>query len=132
LFVFVILLSSKNIILVHGTRDDNFWGDCGESRIFYDESVGSGENIILCGHTHIQGIRFNGYSYNARESSVMINPGSVGQPRNGDPRAQFAICDDDFSYFSAMRVNYDIDTAANKIIKSGRPQFLANRLYLGI
>ena len=62
---------------------------------------------------------------------VLINVGSVGQPRNGDPRASFAVLDLDDRSASLVQVAYDIDTARKKIIEAGLPRFLGDRLLLG-
>ena len=58
----------------------------------------------------------------------LVNPGSVGQPRDGDPRASLAIIDDQQRRVSIHRVPYDVDTAARKIRAAGLPEFLADRL----
>ena len=68
------------------------------------------------------------------EGEMLANPGSVGQPRDGDQRAAFAILtlsEGKFS-FEVRRVEYDIDSVARKIIREGLPEFLANRLYKGM
>lgn len=61
----------------------------------------------------------------------LVNPGSVGQPRDGDPRASFAIIDTERKQLSIRRVRYDVETAARKIRQAGLPGFLADRLALG-
>ncbi len=61
----------------------------------------------------------------------VINPGSIGQPRDGDPRASYAILDDAASTFALRRVSYDIATAQRKIRAAGLPGFLADRLAVG-
>jgi diadenosine tetraphosphatase ApaH/serine/threonine PP2A family protein phosphatase len=57
--------------------------------------------------------------------------GAVGQPRDDDPRACYALLDEDRSTLTYVRVAYDIDTAARKILRAGLPAPLARRLYLG-
>lgn len=61
----------------------------------------------------------------------LINPGSVGQPRDGDPRASLAILDTDACHVSVARVPYDIPRAQEKIRRANLPEFLADRLALG-
>lgn len=61
----------------------------------------------------------------------LMNPGSVGQPRDGDPRASFALIDTGRKQLSIRRVRYDVDTAARKIREADLPGFLADRLALG-
>lgn len=61
---------------------------------------------------------------------AIINPGGVGQPRDGDPRAAFMIYDTDRG-FEFYRVPYDFEKTQEKIINAGLPQFLAVRLAYG-
>lgn len=58
----------------------------------------------------------------------LINPGSVGQPRDGDWRAAFAVYDDKESTLTWWRVEYKILTAQRRIRRAGLPEFLATRL----
>lgn len=83
--------------------------------------------IVLLGHTHMPML----YLF---EGEMLGNPGSVGQPRDGDPRASFAvltISDGKFS-FDIKRVQYDVDPVADKIVRADLPTFLAERLYIGM
>ncbi len=61
----------------------------------------------------------------------LINPGSVGQPRDGDPRASAAIIDTDAKRIAIRRVAYDVAAAQRKIHQAGLPAFLADRLAIG-
>jgi diadenosine tetraphosphatase ApaH/serine/threonine PP2A family protein phosphatase len=61
----------------------------------------------------------------------LINPGSVGQPRDGDPRAAWLELDTDSWRASFHRVDYDIDRAADAIVATELPEHLARRLYVG-
>jgi diadenosine tetraphosphatase ApaH/serine/threonine PP2A family protein phosphatase len=109
--------------------------------------------LIFFGHTHIQG----GYwidDVNEKEGVIepkyasakdiqhssfrpmetakyMINPGSVGQPRDGDPRAAFALYDTAENSITFYRVPYDIAGTQKKIISAGLPERLAFRLTEG-
>jgi putative phosphoesterase len=86
----------------------------------------SGGTILLLGHSHVPFVRkFN--------SMLLGNPGGVGQPRDGDARASYAILEP-FAEpeFHIHRVVYDIDAAASKIIAAGLPKLLADRLQLGV
>lgn len=121
------------IVTIHGSEDDLLWGKSPKvipaSKITKTQDyllTDECSRIILGGHSHISGYSKTG------EDSIYLNPGSVGQPRNGDPRAQFIVCNDDFTMFKFCAIDYDISTAAKKIYDSGRPKFLATRLYLGI
>lgn len=89
------------------------------------------------GHTHVPGVftedcRFlspaeTGNAYRLNGQKVMINVGSVGQPRDGNPNASYVILDDDIVQF--RRVKYDIDTTARKIYAiPDLDDFLGDRL----
>ena len=65
------------------------------------------------------------------EARYMINVGSVGQPRDGDPRACFVIWDDQRCTLEFVRAAYDITAAQHKIIAAGLPPLLAERLACG-
>lgn len=61
----------------------------------------------------------------------ILNPGGVGQPRDGDPRAAWMLLDLERARACWMRVEYPVDDAARAIEAAGLPQALARRLYLG-
>jgi diadenosine tetraphosphatase ApaH/serine/threonine PP2A family protein phosphatase len=61
----------------------------------------------------------------------LLNPGSVGQPRDGDPRAAFAIVDTDKRWIELFRLKYAVDETQAKILKAGLPEVLAQRLAVG-
>lgn len=61
----------------------------------------------------------------------LVNPGSVGQPRDGDPRAAYAIWDDEERQIRFRRVAYDTQRAARRILDAGLPPMLADRLAVG-
>jgi diadenosine tetraphosphatase ApaH/serine/threonine PP2A family protein phosphatase len=61
----------------------------------------------------------------------LINPGSVGQPRDGDPRAAWLELDTAAWRATFHRVAYDIDRAADAIVATDLPEHLARRLYVG-
>jgi diadenosine tetraphosphatase ApaH/serine/threonine PP2A family protein phosphatase len=61
----------------------------------------------------------------------LVNPGSVGQPRDGDPRAAWIELDTDSFFVRFHRTGYDVDSAAGSILAAGLPQALADRLRVG-
>jgi len=61
----------------------------------------------------------------------IINVGSVGQPRDGDPRAAFGIFDSDRRAYRLVRTTYDAEETSRKIFDSGLPTFLGERLLTG-
>ena len=68
---------------------------------------------------------------NDPDCAYMINPGSSGQPRDGDPRAAYAIYDTGINEVTYRRVAYDIAAAQKKIHNAGLPPILAERLSVG-
>ena len=104
--------------------------------------------LAFFGHTHLQG----GYIWNqdrveaiprmpprARSRTMeiepgcayLVNPGSVGQPRDSDPRAAFAVYDSGADTVTFRRVPYDVARAQRKIREAGLPPALADRLAVG-
>jgi diadenosine tetraphosphatase ApaH/serine/threonine PP2A family protein phosphatase len=94
--------------------------------------------LCFVGHTHVAGAHFfeNGEVVFMKGPKVcigadkkhIINAGSVGQPRDGDPRASYVIYDDKEKTVEIKRVSYDIEAAQKKIVKAGLPAWLASRL----
>ncbi len=96
--------------------------------------------ILFYGHTHIPLTFFDTkpmtYTMDAEipvgdGTRTLVNIGSVGQPRDEDPRACMAIYDDEVGVVRITRVEYDVDAAAQKIIDAGLPEALGVRLQLG-
>lgn len=65
------------------------------------------------------------------ESKYLLNPGSVGQPRDGDPRAAYAIVDTGKRSVELMRLTYAVEEAQAKVVRAGLPEVLAQRLAAG-
>lgn len=92
--------------------------------------------VLLTGHTHVpalwdpRGIPSQAAS-GVLEPPCLIAAGSVGQPRDGDPRAACLLIDTDLGTWRHVRVAYDIGAAAAAILAAGLPGFLAARLYEG-
>jgi predicted phosphodiesterase len=104
--------------------------------------------LAFFGHTHVQG----GFIWNRSrvetiprlslrserqlleidpECGYLINPGSVGQPRDGDARAAYVIYDSEAAVVAYHRVIYDVEAARQSILGSGLPPMLADRLSVG-
>ncbi|WP_048146572.1 metallophosphoesterase family protein [Pyrococcus abyssi] len=82
------------------------------------------EDDLIVGHTHVPMLK-------EIKGRRVINPGSVGQPRDGDWRASYAILYEN-GKIEFFRVEYDVEKAAEKILKAGLPEFLALRLFEGL
>ena len=106
----------------------------------------SDRRFVLFGHTHVpviwtlDGDKLNGeaiaddhyelsFEKNAR---YLINPGSVGQPRDGDPKSSLVVLDTDKMNVQFFRIEYDIKSAQKKIREAGLDSFLAKRLAAGM
>ena len=63
------------------------------------------------------------------DAAMMVNIGSVGQPRDENPQASYCVFDSDQGVAQIIRLDYDIDAAAAKIREAGLPEVLAMRLY---
>jgi diadenosine tetraphosphatase ApaH/serine/threonine PP2A family protein phosphatase len=102
-------------------------------------------HATFCGHTHVPALfhmsptgKFASFDPVARVE-IPLNPqrrwlaviGSVGQPRDRDPAACYAVLDDARDTLTYARVPYDIDSAARKILAAGLPAILAARLFEG-
>jgi diadenosine tetraphosphatase ApaH/serine/threonine PP2A family protein phosphatase len=101
--------------------------------------------LCLFGHTHypvtfaltndrvntIGGPGLDGTLVLQEGSKYLMNPGAVGQPRDGDPRAAYAIVDTGAKRVDTFRLRYDIAATQSKIIGAGLPEVLAQRLAVG-
>ena len=79
--------------------------------------------IFASGHTHIQHISYY-------DEKIYFNPGSVGQPRDNDPRAAYAVINDDLSV-TLHRIDYDIDLICNNMKNLGFYERTYSCLYKG-
>ncbi|HEY1759164.1 MAG TPA: metallophosphoesterase family protein [Bryobacteraceae bacterium] len=134
-------LRVRDFDLVHGSPLDEdeyviHAGDAAMVRDYLDASV------TFFGHTHVQGgflFTRGGIKRIAPEGVIEIepdhrylfNPGSVGQPRDMNPRSAYAIYTPEKRTLEFRRVKYDIEKAAQKILDAGLPNVLALRLYEG-
>lgn len=99
------------------------------------------EDVCFIGHSHypgtfeIDGVKV-GYTRDLRVAGregcrYLVNVPSVGQPRDGDPRAGYLLYDDAASTFEHVRLEYDVAGAMRRIREAGLPAFLADRLQWG-
>ncbi len=111
------------VAVYHGAPFDDdhylFEGEATESVL---QSTGC--ELLVLGHTHVPFIR-------RYRSGMIVNPGSVGQPRDGDPDASYAIYDTEARRAIIIRVPYDIVTVAERTQLEGLSPSLAQRLYAG-
>lgn len=107
--------------IVHGHPDD-------PDKYTYPDRFSArlldGEDVLVMGHTHVQ-------AHEEYDSGVVMNPGSVGQPRDGDPRAAYAVVDIAHHRVQEYRVEYDIDSVVAAVRDTGLPDRIGTRLYKG-
>ncbi len=132
----------KNIDFVHSSlhRPLSWRYLSGTPDTYIDFQI-MGKKALFVGHTHTPVIfenfgtevkRLTSYELSlSPDKKYIINPGSVGQPRDGDPRASFAIFDLEKKFVKIIRVEYDIKEAQRKILAAGLPEVLADRLSYG-
>ncbi|MBT6581998.1 MAG: metallophosphoesterase family protein [Bacteroidetes Order II. Incertae sedis bacterium] len=89
--------------------------------------------VCFVGHTHLPGVLSDkiGVMRVRAGHRYMINVGSVGQPRDGDPRASFGIFDPVSFEFELIRTPYNVDRSVNRIREEGLPSGLGKRLEKG-
>jgi len=101
--------------------------------------------LTFFGHTHVpslfslgpggidvQALRGDGSLALEADMRYLLNPGSIGQPRDRDPRAAYMTYDEGAGVVSWWRVAYPIDQAQRRIVEAGLPSILAERLAVGI
>jgi putative phosphoesterase len=82
------------------------------------------EDVLVLGHTHQQ-------HHEQYDAGIVMNPGSVGQPRDGDPRAAYAVLDLDAMTVTEHRVSYDIERVQQAVDAAGLPAHIGERLETG-
>ncbi len=118
-----ITAQGRRIVLVHGSPIDI------EEYVYPDAAVPElleviEGNVLVLGHTHIQFKK-------EYAQGIIINPGSVGQPRDGNPDAAFAILDTASGKVELKRVSYDIEKVIEDMLAANLPEKLALRLRIG-
>ncbi|MDD5350128.1 MAG: metallophosphoesterase family protein, partial [Chthoniobacteraceae bacterium] len=97
-------------------------------------------NLCFYGHTHSSRVYLRDTAVHSLPLDVLqiepgkkyfINVGSVGQPRDGDWHAAYCVYNTDLGTVELRRLEYDINTAQDKVVDAGLPQRLADRLALG-
>lgn len=138
----------ENFQLIHGSPvdEDDYLVNVNDAGGAFPYAESS---LVFFGHTHLQG----GFRWRREQveaigklhpewqsrylleidpaSAYLINPGSVGQPRDGDPRAGYVLYDSQERILFYHRVPYDVETTQRKIREAGLPELLAARLSVG-
>jgi predicted phosphodiesterase len=130
-----------NFTIVHATLDGpQRWGYVFDRLAAAASFTYQNTTVCFFGHTHVpvafirdSMVRGGTYSKFKVEQGrkYFVNVGSVGQPRDGNPKASYVIYDMDEASIEIRRLDYDIPTAQAKIRAAGLPERLAERLALG-
>ncbi|HYP09835.1 MAG TPA: metallophosphoesterase family protein [Bryobacteraceae bacterium] len=128
----------QDFAILHGSPDDEDEYLVNVSDV---EQIEPERTLSFFGHTHLQGgfeLHRNGPRHIAEASvfvddttAYLLNPGSVGQPRDRDPRAAYAIYDSEQRRVNYHRSEYNVGLAAQKIFEAGLPEVLGMRLFRG-
>ena len=126
-------LDNMNALAIHGSLLDNYW-----KAIFPDNLNGDycDYDIVLSGHSHYPHVFQKFYEVDNpdmrnNKSVLFINPGSVGQPRNHNPNAQYAILDTETMSVELKAVEYPVDEAMD-LYDGSIDEFYQTRLKNGI
>jgi predicted phosphodiesterase len=135
--------SSGQFTLVHGSPRDPTWEYVVSAAVARAGMAALSTRHGLHGHTHVpMAWRADGAlvammdprdqtTVELDDRTTLLNPGSVGQPRDGDPRASWALLDTEAGTMAWHRVAYDIAAVQSRMVDAGLPQPLVNRLAFG-
>ncbi|MFP4005479.1 MAG: metallophosphoesterase family protein [Candidatus Hadarchaeia archaeon] len=120
--------SGYEIFICHGTPRNplkEYLSPSASNRTTLKMTQNVNSDVIILGHTHVPLNR-------TLQGKMIINPGSVGQPRDRNPNASYAILElSEKKEITQKRVEYDTKKTAEKIKEAGLPEKLSNRLHFG-
>jgi predicted phosphodiesterase len=136
--------SAHGVALYHGSARDPIW-----EYVLSDEAALATlelahSALVLVGHSHVAlrvaqsedgvegGVAPAGTELDVTGVRALLNPGSVGQPRDGDPRAAYLLLDLEAQHARFRRVEYDVGRTQREMRDAGLPELLAARLELGL
>jgi len=122
-----ISIGDKSLLMVHGSpesEEEPLTPSTSGERLSELASV-AGADIVIIGHSHCQFKR-------EVDGVTFINPGSVGRPDDGDRRANYAILNTNSFYVDFIKLDYDVEGAADSIRANGLPENFAQMLLRGV
>lgn len=127
-------IGNKKILAVHGSIDDPYWGKLNATTVGKEDYAKY--DFVFSGHSHVPHLIENFYErenpgYRNKKRTIFINPGSVGQPRNHNPRAQYAYVDIEKEIFHFNSVEYDVPEE-QRLYPDYLDEFYSKRLTNGI
>jgi len=140
-----LVIEKDNFTLVHGSPREPIWeyllSISGARESFNHFQT----QFCLVGHSHVPlifrhsmtgGCSYSPFSVNVGlflgKDRLIINPGGVGQPRDNDPRASYAMYDTEAMMIKLYRVSYNVNTTQNRMVKHNLPMRLVARLNYGM
>ena len=137
-----LVYKNRDLTLVHGTLYEpemfHYMIDANAAHATFSLMQ---NRVCFVGHSHTPGIylyKNNRMSYFykekvkiAKDEKMIVNVGSIGQPRDGDPRLCYCIYDTEKGLIELKRLEYDVKSAQKKMLDAGLPHFLADRLAKG-
>jgi diadenosine tetraphosphatase ApaH/serine/threonine PP2A family protein phosphatase len=135
--------AAHGVALYHGSARDPIWEYVLDDEAALATLELAAFPLVLVGHSHVAlqiverdklegGVAPAGTELAVGGSRALLNPGSVGQPRDGDPRAAYLLLDLDAQRAAFRRVEYDIERTQREMREAGLPEMLAARLALGL
>jgi len=137
-----LILHEDGFTLAHGSPREPIWEYLLSARAAKENFAYFETTYCLVGHSHIPLIfelveddavylELRETEFKLSEKRMIVNPGSVGQPRDADPRASYAIYDTEAQAVAHYRVEYDITVTQKKMAEYGLPEPLIRRLSFG-
>ena len=140
-----LVIEDDNFTLVHGSPREPIWEYIISTGVAQENFTYFQSQYCLVGHSHVPLVfsygesgefstsRFQpGIGVILGKSRLIINPGGVGQPRDGDPRASYSIYDSETMQVKLYRVPYDIRATQDRMVARGLPLRLVARLSQGL
>ena len=136
--------SAHGVSLYHGSARDPIWEYVLSDEAAFATLELADSPLVLVGHSHVAlrivqshdeldgGVAPAGTELQIGGVRALLNPGSVGQPRDGDPRAAYLLLDLDAQRASFRRVEYEVARTQREMREAGLPELLAARLELGM
>ena len=128
------LVEYKSFLFIHGNLDDPYWGKFGIDKM--NDECYAQYDYVISGHSHIPHYIEHFFvcdntEYRNKKRTIFINPGSVGQPRNHNPYAQYGILDTDTGNYEHRAVWYDVKEE-QKLFNDSVDNFYKERIKLGV
>ena len=130
-------------LLVHASPRDPVWEYVLSNDVALASLQATEDPLVLVGHSHVAldlrladgeltgGLASAGTEVDLDSGRWLLNPGSVGQPRDGDPRAAWLLVDFEARHATFERLEYDVAATQAEILEAGLPELLAVRLASG-